>query len=53
MDEGMTIAQVAQRTGLSAHTLRYYERAGTPNSSAGARTPTWPARSCSRPTGPP
>jgi DNA-binding transcriptional MerR regulator len=28
MDEGMTIAQVAQRTGLSAHTLRYYERAG-------------------------
>ncbi|MEV7803145.1 MerR family transcriptional regulator [Microbispora sp. NPDC088329] len=28
MDEGMTIAQVAQRTGLTAHTLRYYERAG-------------------------
>lgn len=24
----MTIAQVAQRTGLTAHTLRYYERAG-------------------------
>ncbi|ETK37912.1 MerR family transcriptional regulator [Microbispora sp. ATCC PTA-5024] len=28
MDEGMTIAQVAERTGLTAHTLRYYERAG-------------------------
>ena len=25
---GMTIAEVAERTGLSAHTLRYYERAG-------------------------
>lgn len=24
----MTIAQVAQRTGLTAHTLRYYERTG-------------------------
>jgi DNA-binding transcriptional MerR regulator len=24
----LTIAEVAQRTGLSAHTLRYYERAG-------------------------
>lgn len=28
MDEGMTIAEVARRTGLTAHTLRYYERAG-------------------------
>ncbi|MEZ0070973.1 MerR family transcriptional regulator [Planotetraspora sp. GP83] len=28
MDEGMTIAQVAERTGLTAHTLRYYERTG-------------------------
>jgi DNA-binding transcriptional MerR regulator len=26
--EGFTIAQMAERTGLSAHTLRYYERAG-------------------------
>jgi DNA-binding transcriptional MerR regulator len=25
---GMTIAEVAERTGLTAHTLRYYERAG-------------------------
>jgi Predicted transcriptional regulators len=25
---GMTIAEVAKRTGLSPHTLRYYERAG-------------------------
>jgi DNA-binding transcriptional MerR regulator len=25
---GLTIQQVAARTGLSAHTLRYYERAG-------------------------
>ncbi|WP_248958496.1 MerR family transcriptional regulator [Sphaerisporangium perillae] len=28
MDEGITIAEVAHRTGLTAHTLRYYERAG-------------------------
>jgi DNA-binding transcriptional MerR regulator len=28
MDEGFTIAEVAQKTGLTAHTLRYYERAG-------------------------
>ncbi|WP_182908579.1 MerR family transcriptional regulator [Microbispora sp. H13382] len=28
MDEGMTIARVAQRTGLTARTLRYHERAG-------------------------
>lgn len=26
--ETLTIAEVAARTGLSAHTLRYYERAG-------------------------
>lgn len=25
---GMTIAQVSQRTGLSTHTLRYYEKEG-------------------------
>jgi DNA-binding transcriptional MerR regulator len=28
MDQGLTIAEVAERTGLTAHTLRYYERAG-------------------------
>src|SRR5260370_37837050 len=28
MNEGLTIQQVAQRTGLSHHTLRYYERLG-------------------------
>ncbi|MEV8512630.1 MerR family transcriptional regulator [Dactylosporangium sp. NPDC051484] len=28
MDDGYTIAEVAERTGLTAHTLRYYERAG-------------------------
>ena len=28
MDDGLTIQQVAQRTGLSIHTLRYYERLG-------------------------
>ena len=28
MDDGLTIQQVAQRTGLSVHTLRYYERLG-------------------------
>jgi DNA-binding transcriptional MerR regulator len=28
MRDGYTIAEVAERTGLSAHTLRYYERAG-------------------------
>lgn len=28
MDEGLTIAEAAARTGLTAHTLRYYERAG-------------------------
>jgi DNA-binding transcriptional MerR regulator len=27
-DEQLTIQQVAERTGLSAHTLRYYERVG-------------------------
>jgi DNA-binding transcriptional MerR regulator len=26
--EGLTIADAASRTGVSAHTLRYYERAG-------------------------
>ena len=25
---GLTIAEVAQRTGLTRHTLRYYERDG-------------------------
>ena len=28
MDEDLSIAEVAQRTGLTAHTLRYYERIG-------------------------
>ncbi|MBA2682147.1 MAG: MerR family transcriptional regulator [Ktedonobacteraceae bacterium] len=28
MDEELTIQQMAQISGLSAHTLRYYERAG-------------------------
>ncbi len=28
MDTHLTIHEVATRTGLSAHTLRYYERAG-------------------------
>ncbi|MCE1190880.1 MAG: MerR family transcriptional regulator [Acidovorax sp.] len=28
MDSLLTIAEVAERTGLTAHTLRYYERAG-------------------------
>jgi DNA-binding transcriptional MerR regulator len=28
MDDGLTIQQVAQRTGLSIYTLRYYERLG-------------------------
>lgn len=28
MGEGYTITQVAERTGLSTHTLRYYEQAG-------------------------
>jgi DNA-binding transcriptional MerR regulator len=28
MDKVLTIQQMAQATGLSAHTLRYYERAG-------------------------
>ena len=27
-DAGMTIAEAARRTGVSVHTLRYYERAG-------------------------
>ncbi|KDN86001.1 MerR family transcriptional regulator [Kitasatospora cheerisanensis] len=26
--EGLTIAEAAERTGVSVHTLRYYERAG-------------------------
>jgi DNA-binding transcriptional MerR regulator len=28
MDDGLSIQQVAQRTGLSIHTLRYYEHSG-------------------------
>jgi DNA-binding transcriptional MerR regulator len=28
MEQELTIQQMAQATGLSAHTLRYYERAG-------------------------
>ncbi len=28
MSSNLTIQQVAERTGLSAHTLRYYERVG-------------------------
>jgi len=28
MSDTLTIAQAAERTGLSVHTLRYYERAG-------------------------
>ncbi|ADU38422.1 MerR family transcriptional regulator [Variovorax paradoxus] len=28
METSLTIAEVAQRTGLTAHTLRYYERIG-------------------------
>jgi DNA-binding transcriptional MerR regulator len=27
-DGGLTVARMAERTGVSAHTLRYYERAG-------------------------
>ncbi|TQS23694.1 MerR family DNA-binding transcriptional regulator [Microbispora hainanensis] len=27
-EEGLSIAEAARRTGLSVHTLRYYERAG-------------------------
>jgi len=27
-EEGLTIAEAARRTGISTHTLRYYERAG-------------------------
>ncbi|MEV6261841.1 MerR family transcriptional regulator [Streptomyces sp. NPDC051784] len=27
-DQGLTIAEAARRTGVSVHTLRYYERAG-------------------------
>jgi len=28
VEEGLTVRQTAERTGLSEHTLRYYERAG-------------------------
>ncbi|HEX2314177.1 MAG TPA: aldo/keto reductase [Thermomonospora sp.] len=28
MDEGLTIAEAAERAGLTTHTLRYYEKAG-------------------------
>lgn len=33
--EGVTIAEAAERTGVSVHTLRYYERAGLVVTSVG------------------
>jgi DNA-binding transcriptional MerR regulator len=39
-DEVLTIAEVAERTGVTAHTLRYYERVGmldVPRDDAGRR----------------
>jgi len=39
--DGMTIAEAAELTGVSAHTLRYYERAGllqVPRDGAGHRS---------------
>jgi DNA-binding transcriptional MerR regulator len=39
-DEVLTIAEVAERTGVTAHTLRYYERIGmldVPRDDAGRR----------------
>lgn len=46
MDQALTIRQVAQATGLSAHTLRYYERVGLMqpvwrNETNGYRAYTW------------
>lgn len=38
MGEGYTIAEVAERTGLSVHTLRYYEQAGLIESVARSRS---------------
>lgn len=43
MNDGLTIAEVAERTGLTPHTLRYYERDGllvqsVNRSAAGHRT---------------
>jgi DNA-binding transcriptional MerR regulator len=39
-EDALTIAEVAERTGVSAHTLRYYERIGlvsVPRDAAGRR----------------
>jgi DNA-binding transcriptional MerR regulator len=39
-EAGLTVAEVAERTGVSAHTLRYYERIGllsVPRDAAGHR----------------
>lgn len=49
MDTQLTINEVATRTGLSAHTLRYYERARRPTPLCGLghgldRVPVAPAR---------
>ena len=52
--ETRTIAEVAERTGVTAHTLRYYERIGllsvpaTAPVTGSTRRTRWPA-SCSSP----
>lgn len=38
MDEGLTIREVAARTGITTHTLRYYERIGLVQPVARARS---------------
>jgi hypothetical protein len=52
--EALTIAEAAERTGVSTHTLRYYERIGAlrepperaPAATAATPSATWSGSSC-------
>jgi len=51
LETGLTIADAAHASGVSAHTLRYYERAGRwPSSCTPARPAIWGCRRTSTET---